>query len=1323
MLVGYHRVFYRVGQEFTPYEKETRWWSAEQSGETVSVPSNRLVQIYYLPATANPRVDLPKIRIDDFSQTVKVPSGEDGVPDQETTEDSAVMLSAITYSGRLVMQMAGRVAGATASCLFDSGSETNVISRAFAERQGVVIQPDEGSVELGDSHVATQVGTAKVFVQFGAFHKSVPCLVLEKLLGDVDFIIGDGFMRAQQCTLDYGKCRVTFQKGRRRITVNQTALKRDKLSSKVPEKEPKLLTAIQVKRRAKRGQYAMLAVVTEFEKGKDDKAVKPGESDDKTWVNDMQEEFADIFVDPLPPGLPPEREYGHTIPTEPGHVPPFRPMYRLSPLEVRETKEQLARFIEQGIIEPSKSPYGAPILFVPKPNGRGLRLCVDFRALNLVTIKNRYPIPRIDDLLDSISGAKFFTSIDLTSGYHQIRITEEDVPKTAFRTPFGHFQFKVLIEGLTNAPATFQNVMNNTFREYIGDFVNVYLDDILVYSKTEAEHRKHLRLVFEKLREEKFYACLQKCEFAKPEIKFLGHIVGADGIKVNPAKIAAVNDWQPPKTVHQVRSFLGLANYFRKFIQGYAKLAAPLTDLTKAVNPFIWTPECQESFDGIKWALTNAPVLVSPDESKKYEVVCDASGIGLGAVLLQNERPIAYESRKLSGAESRYTTGEQELLAVVHALQTWRCYLEGVHFLLITDHKPNTFFQTQPILSRRQARWSELLQRFDYQWEYRAGRTNVADPLSRNPVGPALATILRNCRGESPPMIGQSQSGRSSPTMPVRNVAQRTVDLHSDLVDSIVSLCAFDPWLKTGSNQLTKNWQGLWFRGSQIYVPDSSLLKKQIFEELHDSKVAGHYGIHKTRRLVERLFWWPHLREEVERYVKHCPVCQFDKSSNLKPAGLLQPLPIPQSPWDSVSFDFITALPRTERGNEAIVVFVDRLTKFAYIYPCQDTITAEGFAELWYEVVYRNEGVSREFISDRDPRFTSKFWEEACKLLGTKLARSTAFHPQTDGQTERVNRILETYLRHYVSTSHSDWDILLAGAQFAYNNAWQESVGNSPFYLNRGRHARIPLGHGLVSVPAAGNFVDRIQESISRAKTLLIAAQQRQKSFADRGRRELEFEVGASVLLSTKYLQLKNPGARKLLPKWIGPFKILKRVGQVAYRLDLPVSLKIHPVFHVSLVQPYRSDGRVQPPPPPIELEDGLEYEVERILNHRDRKVRTKGNRTVIRTDYLVSWKGYGPEHNSFEPEKNLKNAQDAIQEYWDVTAKRSAGEKRRHRRAGVASIRKAQIASPLSVSETSKEIRKRKRKPRPLKRVAKSIPSPSFQMRLRERRSSSSSA
>jgi hypothetical protein len=341
-----------------------------------------------------------------------------------------------------------------------------------------------------------------------------------------------------------------------------------------------------------------------------------------------------VFQDPLPSGLPPERDEGHSIPTEPGHPPPFRPMYRLSPLEYSELQKQVSAFLEAGILEPSKSPYGAPVLFVPKPNGRGLRLCVDYKALNAITVKNRYPIPRIDDLLDAVSGAKFFTSLDLTFGYHQVLISKEDRPKTAFRTPMGHFQFKVVIKGLTNAPATFQSVINSVFHPFLRRFVVVHLDDILIYSKSAKEHKLHVKQILELLRSNRFYDCKAKSSFASEETKILGHIVSAKGIRPDPKKIAAVQEWPVLKNVHDVRSFLGLVNYFRKFIDHFASLAEPLTNLTRSKVKWEWTSRCQQSFLALKYCLTNAPLLRSPNEKLSYEVVTDASVDGLGAVLL-----------------------------------------------------------------------------------------------------------------------------------------------------------------------------------------------------------------------------------------------------------------------------------------------------------------------------------------------------------------------------------------------------------------------------------------------------------------------------------------------------------------------------------------------------------------------------------------------------------------------------------------------------------------------------------------------------------------
>lgn len=442
---------------------------------------------------------------------------------------------------------------------------------------------------------------------------------------------------------------------------------------------------------------------------------------------------------------------------------------------------------------------------------------------------------------------------------------------------------------------------------------------------------------------------------------------------------------------------------------------------------------------------------------------------------------------------------------------------------MITDHCPNTFFQTQPTLSRRQARWSEFPQRFDFQWVYRPGRINVADPLSRNPVGSALAVITRSWRNKEVTRVGQPEITDPS-TVPARGDLP-TFDIPDPLPSQIAQAYPLDSWLRDANNQestrLCTNSQGLYLRDSKVYVPNDAVIRMTIMQEAHDAKYSGHFGVTKTLKFVERLFWWPTFRKDIIHYVTHCPLCRVNKSIKLKPAGLLQPLPIPDRPWDSLSFDFIVQLPKTLKGHDAIVVFVDRLTKMVHFHPTTSDVSAEGFAYLWYDHVFRHHGVSKEFVSDRDARFTSRFWAEACKLLGTKLAKSTAFHPQTDGQTERANRTLEVYLRHYVSTSHDDWDDLLAAAEFAYNNAWQESVKATPFQLNSGQQARTPLGLGNASVTAAGVFVGRIQKSISRAKTLLHAAQQRMKAFADKKRRDVEYSVGDQLLLSTKYLHLK----------------------------------------------------------------------------------------------------------------------------------------------------------------------------------------------------------
>ena len=449
------------------------------------------------------------------------------------------------------------------------------------------------------------------------------------------------------------------------------------------------------------------------------------------------EEYRDVFPDELPPGLPPRREVDHKIELTPGAQPTSRPTFRMSAWELGELKKQLEELTKSGFIQPSKSPFGAPILFVKKKDGT-MRMCIDYRALNEITVKNKYALPRVDELFDRLQGARYFSKIDLRSGYHQIRIDPDDIPKTAFRTRYGHFEFLVLPFGLTNAPATFMHLMHQTFRQELDEFVIVFLDDILIYSKTLEEHREHVRRVLEVLRKEKLFAKESKCELFKTEVEFLGHLVGRDGVRMMESKVKAVQDWPTPTRATHVRSFLGTAGYYRKFIKDFSAIAAPLTELTKESVKFDWGHQQEASFRRLKKAIAEGPVLTLPDPSLPFVVHTDASGFAIGAVLQQDQgkglQPIAFLSKKMLDAETRYPVHEQELLAIIHSLSSWRHYLHGAKFKVLTDHKSLQYFKTQPQLSGRQSRWKDVIANFDFDIEYIDGATNVvADGLSRRP--------------------------------------------------------------------------------------------------------------------------------------------------------------------------------------------------------------------------------------------------------------------------------------------------------------------------------------------------------------------------------------------------------------------------------------------------------------------------------------------------------------------------------------------------------------------------------------------------------------
>lgn len=955
------------------------------------------------------------------------------------------------------------------------------------------------------------------------------------------------------------------------------------------------------------------------------------------------EDFKDVFPDELPTGLPPKRGVDHEIVLVPGANPPSRAPYRMSVRELQELKKQLDENLKQGFIRPSRSPFGSPVLFVKKKDGT-MRLCVDYRALNKVTVKNKYPLPSISDLLDQLQGAKIFTKIDLRSGYHQIRIAENDIPKTAFRTRYGHFEFLVLPFGLTNAPATFMQLMQEIFHPYLDRFVIVYLDDILVYSRSLEEHEEHLRTVVQVLRENKLYAKLNKCAFYRKEIEFLGHVISADGVYMEKKKMQDIHEWPQPKSVHEVRSFLGLAGFYRKFIKNFSQISSAMTDLLKMDSKFNWTERHQGAFESLKRAVSSAPVLIIPDPKLPFVVSTDASGYAIGATLSQDQgkglQPVAFLSKKMLPAECNYPVHEQELLAVICALKEWRHYLHGNKVKVITDHKSLKYLESQPHLSPRQVRWSEFLQQFDLEIEYQQGKSNVvADALSRrvdhandqklNLVNSGISTINW---GDT--LLQQIKEGYQQDEECRRMISMEGMQ----------------------DKEFTFS-EGLIYRNNRIYIPSVLQIKTQLLNEAHDAAISGHVGMSKTLELLSRNYYWPKMKEDVTHYVKSCYKCQSNKPNNRYPLGLLQSIPVPEKAWEQVSMDLITQLPKTKEGYDAIVVFVDKFTKMVHIAPTTTTVTAPQLARIFFREVVRLHGVPKSIISDRDPRFTSNFWKCLWSQLGTKLAMSTAYHPQTDGQTERTNRTIEDMLRAYVNYEQNDWNKHLIAAEITINNSQQASTGFSPYYLNYHQHPNLPLS-GIVAPkskisqsknPAAGEALDGFKKLLQEARVNLEEASRRQAYYANQKRRDHQFKVGDLVWLSSKDFNLEGR-TPKFAPRNYGPFEVIQRIGEVAYKLKLPEQWKIHPVFHISKLKPNNDDLQhfpdrhrevTRPPPVLQENENQQEYEVDRIVGVRTRK---KGKKAI--KEYLVLWKGYPEWERTWESENNLQNAQQAISDF-----------------------------------------------------------------------------
>ena len=990
-------------------------------------------------------------------------------------------------------------------------------------------------------------------------------------------------------------------------------------------------------------------------------------------------DFADVFSPKKADKLPPHRSYDHEIRLTSDKRLPFGRIYSMSREELQTLRNWLDENLRKGFIRPSSSPVTSPVLFVKKPGG-GLRLCMDFRALNEISVKDRYPLPLIKETLNNLNGMKYFTKIDIISAFNNVRMKEGHEKFTAFLTRFGLFESLVMPFGLTGAPATFQRFINDALREYLDRFCSAYLDDILIYSKTKEEHLEHVRQVLERLRRAGLYAKLSKCEFFVEETKFLGLIVGRDGFKMDPDKVKTILDWNTPSNATDVLRFNGFCNFYRRFIRDYSKIVTPLIDLTKKNAKFNWSVECQDAFEKLKATVASAPILKPFDWTKEAILETDASDFVSAGVLSQYDdegilRPVAFFSKKHSAVECNYEIYDKELLAIIRCLEEWRPELEGTEtpVRVLTDHRNLEYFMSTKMLNRRQARWSEFLSRYNFRIIYRPGKqgekpdalTRRSEDLPKEGDGrlqhqSRIVLKKENFEDQAVPLTPPTtpeprQSTSTDQQKTVRFKEPKNVRFAKDLADVVLfnamtpdpvpnDIPEIERLLQKGSLEdenvvsvLRALEQGktrhpflqlaqcrhenrlLYYR-DKIYVPEFEDLRVKIIRQYHDNPSAGHPGRAKTFELLSRNYCWKGMSTDVRQYVLNCRTCGRIKARHDRHQGLLQPLPVPERSWQHISVDFITHLPLSN-GHDAVLVVVDRLTKMRHYVPCLMTSNAEDVARIFVREIYRLHGAPASVVSDRDIRFVNSFWDHLSKRLQLSTKMTVAHRPEGDGQTERMNAVLEQHLRAYVSYLQDDWVDWLPLAEFSANSLFSETTGMSPFFANYGFHPRLGVEPvEPIDAPAARQasaFADHMSAILEYLREQTVLAQARYEEASNKSRAAApRFSVYQKVWLSAKNLKTLRP-RKKLDWKNVGPFRITEVLGPYTYRLDLPDSMRIHPVFNVDQLYLAADDplpGQLQEPPPPVFIDGSPAHDVAEV---QDCRRKGRGYK------YLIRWTGY----------------------------------------------------------------------------------------------------
>ena len=876
------------------------------------------------------------------------------------------------------------------------------------------------------------------------------------------------------------------------------------------------------------------------------------------------------------------------------HPPIRQKAYRTPFLERPKVEAQIQDMLNSNIIRPSTSPWSSPIVIVPKKDGTR-RMCVDFRKLNNITsTKNSYPLPDIQDILSCLKGAKVYSCIDLKSGYWQIKMAEEDRPKTAFICHKGLFEFNIMPFGLCSAPPIFQELMNLVLGDAINNFAFVYLDDIIVFSNSYEEHLEHLQIIFNRLRSANLRIKPSKCAFALEEVEFLGHRVSASGIKPDPNKVAVIKELQPPTNIKQVRSFMGMIGYYRRFISNFSNICAPLTALTRKHAKFLWTKQCDSSFQILKDILCTAPILAHPDFSKPYKLYTDASLFAVGGVLTQEfsegERVIQYVSKQLSLGQQKWPTIEREAYAIVHSVNKLRQYLLGSKFTVITDHKPLRSLFTAEMKNARIQRWAIMLSEYGCDIQYQSGKTNIpADMLSRIPKSTIEDEVF--VLDNSEPTFKTAAKEDPQPNEDSPPLVLPDDELKATLLqdDKFINFQRQDPSLHQYFTNLEEGVESNNFvlQEGRLYHISSPVKKDKdehlqlvlprdiaakVVRDFHSSPYGGgHLSVEKTYDKIRRRFFWPSMYKDLVQYIDACDLCQARRPK--RPIAPLQDMPMPQWAFEMIAIDTCGPFPETHRGNKYLITVIDHLTCWPEAFSVPNK-TAETVARVLLEEIIPRHSCPKYILSDRGTEFVNAVIGLITEKMGMVHLKTSPYHPQTNGKVERLHRMINDSLAKYTHQQPLSWDLFVPSVMMSYRTSVHDTTKYSPFFLLYGRDPVLPFDTLLqprrryLGDDYVPTMLERLHLAYSDVRENTITARERNKELRGRRAEMRSFEPGDPVFYYTPVIGAHE--SSKLTLHWKPHYRVIEKKSPVLYVIHNQVTgvTKTVHVNHLKLANP-----------------------------------------------------------------------------------------------------------------------------------------------------------